>query len=132
MIKYLLLLITTLIFIQYNGLAQKKKYCVVYYDQSKVKTDSTFSKSVVSNVVKVRHGDAMKVKKEFNKKWNLKYGKHALDTNLLQVIWHDSKPKAKKKQQELIDFVNKHPDAKLLMFSFEFEFEFSFEIGNID
>ncbi len=127
--KYILLSALGIILSLSTSFAGKQKYCVVFFDETKAKTDQTYSKSVVSNVLKVREGDFMKVKQEFSKNWKLKYETQALDTNLIEVIWHDSKKGAKQKQRELIETVKHNPEAHLLKFNFEFEYNFGFEFG---
>lgn len=125
---YLLLIICVGLFINTTSYAQKKKHCFVYIDETKIEqTDSSFSKSVVSNIVKVKVGDNWKVKKEFYKKWQIEYPKVAIDTSKIEMIWVESKSEAKKKQKEIISELNRNSSQKVMIFRFEFEYEFSFE-----
>ncbi|NOQ25180.1 MAG: hypothetical protein GQ564_07430 [Bacteroidales bacterium] len=127
---FIIAIISFCLFSSFNLFAQKKKYCFVYFDETTIeKTDSSYSKSVISNVVKVKERDNWKVKSEFYSEFKLKHSSIRLDTNNIQIEWAESKAKAKKKRKNRISNLNKRSSKEILLFSFEFKYEFSFEIG---
>ena len=131
-LKYIFIIVIIIfgLFTSINTLAQKKKHCFIYIDETTIeKTDSSYSKSIVSNVVKVKTGDNWKVKRKFYSELQLKHSNFKLDTNDLHIEWAESKSSAKKKRKNRISNLNKRSSKEILLFSFEFKYEFSFEIG---
>ena len=112
-----------------NSVAQKKKYCYVFFEEDQQETDSTYSKTVVSNVFKAKKKSNTEIKTEFAKKYNLKYGNIKVDTNQINIIFAGTKNEASDFQKEFIQDLKRYQGQQVKYFCFEFEYEFSFKFG---
>ena len=127
--KLVCIYIILLAFWSENSIAQKKKYCYVYFDEKQQETDSTYSITVISNIFKVKKKINTEVKTAFAKKYNLKYGNLVVDTSQINLIFADTKSEASDFQKKFIQDLKGYNGKQIKYFCFEFEYEFSFEFN---